>query len=250
MGAGERGRIANDGSLPVAPSPLLPIISDNWSLKRLHRLILNSTTYRQSSQLNDAAFAADPENRLLWRSSVRRLDAESLRDAMLFASGDLERRLFGSYIPTSRSSAAEVVVAVNQSGANRRSIYLQQRRTQTLSLLNLFDTPTLTINCVQRPTTTMPLQSLSLLNSDFATTRAAALARRLEADPLPDPRLRVRRLFEIVTGALPRDDELRSSLIFLEAQTRAHEPNEQAARRAWADLCQMLLASNGFLYVE
>ncbi len=250
VGERESGRNTNDGRASVAPSPLLPIISDNWSLKRLHRVILNSATYRQSSQLHDAAFAADPDNRLLWRANVRRLDAESLRDAMLFASGDLERRLFGPYIPTSRSSAAEVVVAANQPGANRRSIYLQQRRTQTLSLLNLFDTPTLTINCVQRPTTTMPLQSLSLLNSDFATIRAAALSRRLEAEQLRDPRLRVRRLFEIVTGALPRDDELRSSLSFVEEQTRAYEPHEQAAHRAWADLCQMLLASNGFLYVE
>ncbi|MBC7816803.1 MAG: DUF1553 domain-containing protein, partial [Planctomycetaceae bacterium] len=224
--------------------------SDFKSLKRLHREILYSATYRQSSQLNETAFAVDPDNRLLWRQPVRRLDAESIRDGMLFVSGLLERRLGGPYVPTQRSSAAEVVVNDSHPGAHRRSVYLQQRRTQTLSLLNLFDAPAVTFNCVQRPTTTMPLQSLSQLNSEFSLARAADFARRLEREAPPNPRHRVRLAFELATGHASSEAELRASLAFLEEQTRAYEPAADASPRAWIDFCQMLLSSNGFLYVE
>ncbi len=242
------------GAAPSHPELLdwlaAELVSSNWSLKQLHRTILNSATYRQSSQLNEAAFAVDPDNRLLWRQSVRRLDAESIRDGMLFVSGSLERRLGGPYVATQRSSAAEVVVNESSQGAARRSVYLQQRRTQTLSLLNLFDAPAVTFNCVQRPTTTMPLQSLSQLNSEFALARAAALARRLEQEAPPDPRHRARLAFELAAGRTPTDAELRSSLEFLEEQTRSYEPAANASPRAWGDFCQMLLSSNAFLYVE
>ncbi|TXT35504.1 MAG: hypothetical protein FD138_1325, partial [Planctomycetota bacterium] len=230
--------------------PMADVASSGWSLKQLHRTIVTSATYRQSSQLNEVAFAVDHDNRLLWRQSVRRLDAESIRDGMLFVSGSLERRLGGPYVPTQRSSAAEVVVNESSPGAARRSIYLQQRRTQTLSLLNLFDAPAVTFNCVQRPTTTMPLQSLSQLNSEFALARAAALARRLEREAPPDPRHRARLAFELAAGRTPTDVELRSSLAFLEEQTRSYEPAADASPRAWGDFCQMLLSSNAFLYVE
>ena len=242
------------GAVPSHPELLdwlaAEFVSSGWSIKQLHRAILTSSTYRQSSQFSDAAFAVDPDNRLLWRQPVRRLDAEAIRDGMLFVSGSMERRLGGPYVPTQRSSAAEVVVPDSQPGANRRSVYLQQRRTQTLSLLNLFDAPAVTFNCVQRPTTTMPLQSLSQLNSDFSLARAAEFARRLERDAPPDPRHRARLAFELATGHAPSNVELRASLSFVEEQTRAYEPAENASPRAWVDFCQMLLSSNGFLYVE
>ena len=221
-----------------------------WSLKRLHRAIMNSATYRQDSSLNEAAIEADPDNVRLWRYPVRRLDAEAIRDGMLSVSGELDRRFGGPYIPTQRSSAAEVLITETQPGAKRRSVYLQQRRTQTVSLLNLFDAPSVTFNCVQRPTTTMPLQSLSLLNSEFALSRAREMANRLDRESLPDPRHRIRFAFELSSGRLPNDEELRHSLRFVEEQTRIYEPTADAAIRAWSDLCQMLLASNGFLYVE
>ena len=243
--AAEFARPTADSRQPTAVIPLL-----SWSLKRLHREIMYSATYRQSSQVNETALAVDPDNRLLWRQPVRRLDAEAIRDGMLFASGSLERRFGGPYVATQRSSAAEVVVNDGHPGAHRRSVYLQQRRTQTLSMLNLFDAPAVTFNCVQRPTTTMPLQSLSQLNSEFALARAADFARRLERESPPDPRHRVRLAFELATGHTPSEVELRSSLAFIEEQSRAYEPAENASPRAWTDFCQMLLSSNGFLYVE
>lgn len=222
----------------------------SWNIKRFVRRLVTSATYRQSSELNEAAFAVDPDNRLLWRHSIRRLDAEAIRDSMLFAADRLDRRLGGPYVPTQRTSAAEVVVQESQPGANRRSIYLQQRRTQTLSLLNLFDAPAITFNCVQRPTTTMPLQSLSQLNSEFALARAREMASRLELESPTDSNRRVQRAFEVATGRTPTDDDVRSSLIFIETQTRSFEPAADATSKAWSDFCQMLLASNSFLYVE
>ena len=243
--ASEFVRPTADGRQPMAD-----FASSGWSLKQLHRTILNSATYRQSSQLHAAAFAIDPDHRLLWRQPVRRLDAEAIRDGMLFVSGSLERRLGGPYVPTQRSSAAEVVVNESSSGAARRSVYLQQRRTQTLSLLNLFDAPAVTFNCVQRPTTTMPLQSLSQLNSEFSLARAADFARRLDREAPPHPHHRARLAFELAIGQTPSEVELRSSLAFVEEQSRAYEPAENASARAWTDFCQMLLSSNGFLYVE
>jgi len=225
-------------------------VAPSWSLKNLHRTILTSATYRQSSELNEAAFDIDPDNRLLWRQSVRRLDAESIRDGMLFVSGSLDRRIGGPYVATQRNGAAEVTVGESQPGATRRSVYLQQRRTQMLSLLNLFDAPAVTFNCVQRPTTTMPLQSLSQLNSEFALARAADFVRRLGREAPPDPRHRARLAFELTTGHVPSDVELRASLSFLQEQAQAYEPAENASQRAWTDFCQMLLSSNGFLYVE
>ncbi len=224
--------------------------SQAWSLKRLHRAIMNSATYRQDSSLNEAAIEADPDNRWLWRYPVRRLDAEAIRDGMLSVSGELDRRFGGPYIPTQRSNAAEVLITETQPGAKRRSVYLQQRRTQTVSLLNLFDATSVTFNCVQRPTTTMPLQSLSLLNSEFVLSRAREMANRLDRESPPDPPHRIRLAFELSSGRLPNDEELRHSLQFVAEQTRIYEPAADATAQAWTDLCQMLLASNGFLYVE
>src|SRR5262249_7661846 len=142
-------------------------VRSGWHVKQLHRLMLNSAAYRQTSALNETAHKLDPDNRLLWRWTVRRLDAEAIRDAMLATADRLDASMGGPYVARSRDGAGEVVVVGGAAGANRRSLYLQQRRTQTLSLLGVFDSPSLVVNCVQRPVSTIPLQSLSLLNSPF-----------------------------------------------------------------------------------
>lgn len=250
--------LGESGAVPIHPELLEWLAAEfgsatenpAWSLKHLHRLILNSAVYRQTSAFDERAFAVDPGNQWWWRQTVRRLDAESIRDGMLSVSGELDRRMFGPYAPTQRNSAAEVVVSESQLGARRRSIYLQQRRTQTLSMLSLFDAPSVTFNCVQRPVTTMPLQSLSLLNSDFAAARARQFAQRLDREASADPRRRIRRAFELATGSVASNDDLREALHFVEEQTRAYEPTTDAASRAWIDFCQMLLATNACLYVE
>ena len=104
---------------------------------------------------------------------------------MLAASGELDKRQGGPYVPTYRTDSGDVVVAEGTPGASRRSVYLQQRRTQTDSLLEVFDVPSIVTTCTRRSPSTIPLQSLSLLNSDFVTTRARKLAARLDSGTAP-----------------------------------------------------------------
>jgi hypothetical protein len=259
-----------------------------WSAKALHRQILISTAYRQSGRPDPAAVRVDPENRLLWRYPLRRLDAEAVRDAMLAASGELDERPGGHYVPSRRTAEGEVVVDEQAEGAHRRSIYVQQRRSQVLSLLDVFDAPSIVTTCTRRNVTTMPLQSLSLLNSGFVAARARGFADRLrreslflkrEGEPPGEPHLpgkparrearppesppsgtdsesgtdderRIDRAFLLAAGRAPVEEERAAARRFLVSQPGNYAGQADARERAWADLCQMLLSSNAFLYVE
>src|SRR6185437_8936688 len=112
-----------------------------------HRLILLSHTWRQSSEFDSAAYEVDPENRWLWRYPLHRLEAEAVRDAMLCVSGELDERRSGPYVPTKRDATGVVFVEEARDGSHRRSLYLQQRRTQVVTFLELFDAPTIVTNC-------------------------------------------------------------------------------------------------------
>ncbi len=245
------------GSTPTHPE-LLDFLADElarsgWRARALHRLIVTSSVYRQSSAPRPEAARVDPENRLLARYPLRRLDAESIRDAMLAASGELDDRQGGPYVPTDRTDSGEVVVDESTPGATRRSVYLQQRRTQVASLLDVFDAPSIVTTCTRRLPSTIPLQSLSLLNSNFVVARAGKLAHRLDRDCGADAvDARIARAFLLVVGRAPSQNERDATRRFLEAQP-ARYPGlaaPDARLRAWADFCQMLLASDAFLYVE
>jgi hypothetical protein len=242
------------GTRPTHPE-LLDYLADEfcasgWSVKHLHRLIVLSATYRQASTTSGAGAAVDPDDRLLWRFPLARLDAEAVRDSMLCASGEIAERMYGPYVLCSRDEEGAVVVREDQAGAHRRSLYLQQRRTQVNSLLELFDAPTIVNNCPVRGTSTVPLQSLALLNSSFVRARANAFA---ASRPSPGARTRsetesrIRGAITVAFGREPTTAEQAASSQFLAQQTATYSKNEDAA---WRDLCQMLLASNAFLYVE
>jgi hypothetical protein len=225
-------------------------IRSGWSLKSLHRLILNSTVFQQSSLANAAAFKVDPANQLYWRYPLRRLDAESIRDAQLAISGELDLPHTGPYVATRRTGTAEVIVAEDQTGAFRRSIAIQQRRTQGLSLLNVFDSPTMVVNCTRRPVTTMPLQSLTLLNSEFAVKRGEGFARRLQREVGPVAEQAIRRAFWLAVGRECTAPELADALEFLSVQEALYADEANAGLHALSDFCQLLLASNTCLYLE
>jgi hypothetical protein len=221
-------------------------------VKTVHRLILLSATYQQSSAARNDALAADPNDRLLSRYPVVRLDAEALHDAMLAVSGELSDQLYGPYVPTERGDDGSVVVSDGQKGACRRGIYLQQHRTQVATILELFDAPVMVNNCPVRSTSTVPLQSLALLNSAFVRGRAAAFASTARGRTTAGVGLAdgVCRTIVAAFGRHPTPVERRASLQFLREQTDAYHPAKTASDRAWNDFCQMLLASNAFLYVE
>jgi hypothetical protein len=246
--------LGRSGARPTHPELLdylaAEFVRSGWSVKAVHRLILRSAAYRQSSAPRDDLAKLDPDNRLLGRFPLHRLDAEAVRDAMLAAAGELDRRVGGPYVPSHATAEGVVEVPEGQVGAHRRSVYLQQRRTQVVTLLQLFDAPSMAVTCSVRPTSTVPLQALTLLNSGFARARARAFARRLEREAGPDAGRRLALAFRLACGRPPGMREAEAAHRFLATQRPVYAGRPDAEAHVWTDLCQMILASNAFLYVE
>jgi hypothetical protein len=246
--------LGRSGSRPSHPELIdflaAEFVRSGHSIKAMHRLILHSAVYRQASTTQDDLSRIDPDNRLLGHFPLRRLDAEALRDTMLHVSGELDLRLGGPYVPSRRTKEGTVEVAENSAGARRRSLYLQQRRTQVVTLLQLFDAPAMVGTCGKRSLSTVPLQPLALLNSEFVRTRARAFAQRLAREAGPDAAKRLTLTFRLACGRAAGEEEMAACRRFLDQQRRVYAKEKDAEERTWTDLMQMILASNGFLYVE
>lgn len=196
------------------------------------------------------AIEVDPDNRLLWRQRLRRIDAEPLRDAILSVSGLLDQRFFGDAIPVVRRPDGEVSVADGQND-RRRSIYVQVLRGNPLTMLQAHDQPVMETNCTRRSRSTVSTQALTLLNSDAMVAHAAAFGDRALREA-PDAPVKL-----LVLAALSREattDEVADFEKFLEEQyvrySVSGNQSEVARHKALADLCHMLLASNEFVYVD
>jgi hypothetical protein len=246
--------LGRSGAKPSHPELLDYLASEfarsGWSVKAMHRLILHSAAYRQASEPQEDLESVDPENRLLGRFPLRRLDAEALRDAMLRVSGELDTRPGGPYVPSRRTAEGVVEVAENVPGARRRSVYLQQRRTQVVTLLQLFDAPAMVGTCGKRSPSTVPLQPLALLNSEFARLRGRAFARRLAPEAGAEITDCLTLAFRLACGRPPGEAERGACMAFVEKQRAVYAKEANGNERALADVCQMILASNAFLYVE
>ena len=242
------------GAAPSHPELLEWLAADfvesGWSLKHLHRRILGSRAFQQSSLPRADGLAIDPANHGLWRYPVHRLDAEAIRDLMIAVGGNLHPKSSGPYVPTPRQGDGEVSVDEGVPGALARSIFLQRRRTQVPTLLANFDAPSVVFNCTRRARTTMPLQTLSLLNSDFTLRRAGDLALRLERECGPSAPARIRRGFLLTCGREPDEAELSASERFVRHQEGLHSAQADAAHRAWTDFAQSLFLLNDCLYVR
>jgi hypothetical protein len=210
--------------------------------------MVQSAAYRQSSVLlagqHERARPLDPNNRRLWRQRLRRLEAEALRDSMLVASGGLDSTMAGPPVPMVRRGDGEVIVAGQ--AAQRRSIYLQVRRSQPLTILQVFDQPVIETNCTRRSVSTVSSQALTLLNSDFVTAQAEAFAARLRQHPMDQFGQAVLRAFS--RPATAKEKEVLAA--FLVKQAERYGGGVGAKERALADLCQMLLSANEFAYVD
>jgi hypothetical protein len=233
-------------------------VARGWSLKAMHRLIMTSSTYRQASAVDPAsqsvALRLDPDDHLLWRQRLRRLEAEVLRDAMLSTSGMLNPQMCGPPVPVQRQADGEVVTGTDAAGS-RRSVYLQVRRSLPLTLLQVFDQPVMETNCTRRSNSTVSSQALTVLNSEFVIRQAEALAARVLREKPEDP---VGRALELAFSRPATDTERAKLASFLNAQAARHaqalgvagEPSPEAHQRALADLCHMLLSANEFAYVD
>ena len=159
-------RVENEGD---------PAVRSQLSFKRLHRMLMTSTVYRQSAARRAELDAVDPSNQLLGRMSVRRLEAEVMRDRMLAAGGSLSNAMFGKPIAVAEDFVGQVVV----NDMSRRSVYVQQKRSKPETLMRAFDAPVMECNCDKRPASTVATQSLMLMNSEFALKQAGSLAARV-----------------------------------------------------------------------
>jgi hypothetical protein len=212
-------------------------VAHGWSLKWLHREILRSTTYRLSSRLDAKNQEADPENRLLWRANRRRLEVEAWRDAILAASGKMDRTVGG---PSGDLASPDY---------RRRTLYGSVSRHELNPLLRLFDFPDPNITSGERTVTTVPLQQLFVLNSEFMVRNAKALAARVGAAAKDDSG-RIREAFRVLYGRPVTERELRLGLAFLSAP---EDPAGKAGRPGltrWEQYAQVLLSTNEFLYVD
>lgn len=232
------------------------LVASGWKLKALHRLIVTSATYRQASIHPDmeALTDRDPGNALLWRADRRRLDAESLRDAILAVSGDLDPRLGG---PSFKAPIdGEALEGLSMKGGayqpsppeecRRRSLYMFTKRGLIVPLMTTFDQCDTTVPTGKRDVSIVALQALSLLNNDWVRGEADACAGRVlvaaaEAGP------RVDDAWRRVLGRLPSAEEKEASLEHVTTQMAGEAARE---RLAWASLCQVLFNTNEFLSID
>jgi hypothetical protein len=254
------------GAFPSHPELLdwlaTELVARGWSIKAMHRLIMTSSTYRQTStfdpRIHEIAKKVDPDNRLLWRQRLKRLDAEALRDAILTASGTANPQMYGVPVPMMRQNDGEVTAPADASG-QRRSVYLQVRRSQPLTLLQVFDQPVMETNCARRGVSTVASQALTLLNSDFLMRQADALATRIMGEKPSDP---AGHAILVAFGRPATTSEQTRLAAFLKSQNSRHmltlasgqasSPGQQetAQRLALVDLAHMLLSSNEFAYID
>jgi len=212
---------------------------DGWSLKRLHRNILLSSAYQQSSRDRPECRRVDPANRLLWRAHRRRLDVESMRDALLAIADQLDRSLLGRPV-------ALAAGPINR----RRTLYGLIDRQDLSSLLRAFDFADPVQSCGRRAQTTVPQQALFAMNSAFVIEQAKALAARKEIADQKDPRRRVASIYQRVLTREPEDEEVDSALRFIEAAAAETSAGKNSELGAWEQLAQILLLTNEFLFVD
>ncbi len=246
------------GSSPSHPELLdwlaAEFVDSGWSLKHMHRLLMATAAYQRSSSSDSSNASRDPENRYLWRFNEQRLEAEAIRDAVLFVSGQLDLRPVGEHpFPEESFKRFSQHAPFNETyDHNHRSVYLMSPRLNRHPFMELFDGPDPNYPTGQRDASTVPLQALYWMNSDFIRENAVAFATRLLENGVEDEALRVRQAFEIALGRPPGDEELAQVLAYLEQLAPQQEQDENAARRrtAWASLARVLFASNEFIYVD
>jgi len=227
----------NFGMLSEAPShPALldwlaaRFVEDGWSLKKLHRRIVLSDTYQQSSVVPRAAVTRDPDNRWLGRFTARRLEAEAIRDSMLSVSGKLDRTPGGP-------AAADVSKPC-------RSLYVQTARWDRSGFSTLFDAANPDASEEKRNVSTVAPQALFLLNHEFTLDQAKQLAQRIIREHRGDDLVRIRRVYELLYSRPPTSEEVRL------CQSYFSKAGKRVLDETWVDLTHVLLCSNEFVYMD
>ena len=243
FGRGIVGTPSNFGKLGDAPThpELLDyltgrFVANGWSIKKLHREILLSTTYQLSSERDPAAMQIDADNRLLWHASRQRLQVEPWRDALLAVSGKLDRKLGGQ------------TMNIDNADNTRRTLYAKISRHDLSGFLRLFDFPDANITASGRSETTVPQQQLFVINSPFMINQAKAFAARLQNEEKDDA-ARIGRAYLLAFGRPATDDERLIGIKFLGGKDSSEDAIRNKLSR-WERYTQALLASNEFMYID
>ena len=266
------GNLGRSGTPPTHPQLLdwlaHEFVRSGWRIKPTVKRMVTSTAYRQAS-LPDTAESTtggdrgdptqiDPENHLLWRMRMRRLESEIIRDAILAASGKLDRSRGGEPVPLKVRSDGMTVIATDGMSTPtshwRRSIYVLSRRNYNVSMLSVFDMPVITTNCTSRNSSAVVLQSLTMLNDEFILRQADFFAARVASREEARPEKWIESAFRLALTRGPTAKELAWSGRFLKDQATTYRaaqlPPAQAEQKALASLCHMLLSTSEFLYVD
>ena len=274
------GDFGLNGEPPSHPDLLDWLAADfvkhGWDQKRLHRMILLSTVYQQSTKRTPKLDTIDPENRLLARANLRRLEAEAVRDFILATTGDLNLESGGPSIPVTTDAEGKVVIGVQKirdglaagvrgqnDAAFRRSAFIEANRSLPLNILATFDLPEMKPNCDRRRSTTVATQSLWFLNDDQIIQLTGKLSDQLFTGQPTDATQRLDNLHQKLFATPPTDEERRFLSDFLARQEELFraDPNAEwqkkikaqpnaPGKRALAALAQVLMASNRFLYID
>ncbi len=226
------------GEAPTHPELLdylaAELIRNDWKLKPIQKLILLSATFQQSSQPDAEKAKLDRENLLLWRFATRRLEAESIRDSMLYVSNQLDPKMYG---PGSLDEASK-----------RRSVYFTMKRSKLIPMLTIFDAPDGTVGIGERPSTTIAPQALWLLNNPQARQWAKGFAAKVLETDTEDPAV-IEKIYLKALTRKPTEDERKTALEFLKEQRKGYT-GKDANMLAVADFCQTIFCLNEFIYID
>ena len=261
------GNFGQTGVSPTHPELLdwlaVSFVENGWSFKWLHRQIMLSQTWRQSSALRPECEERDSDNRWLSRMPLRRLEAEPLRDSLLAASGQLDMTPLGE--PVAVTVRADGLVTAKRSDAGwRRTVYVQQRRSTLPSILETFDLPQMNPNCVERPNSTVASQALHLLNDGLVRALTFQFAQRIEAKAGDDRYQQVEHVYQDALSRKPTSEETQLALEALSqltaewearrAESASKPTNEKespsAEMQALANFCHVIMNSAEFLFVD
>ncbi|MEX2262073.1 MAG: PSD1 and planctomycete cytochrome C domain-containing protein [Bryobacteraceae bacterium] len=258
------------GKMGVAPShPELldwlatEFVSRGWSIKQMHRVIMNSETYKMGSAFYNAQNAEkDPDNKFLWRYPVRRLEGEIIRDIILSASGQINLEAGGTpFFPSLPQRVREGyrqgkwILTKEEPATWRRSVYSYWKRGMKFPMFDVHDQPDQNVTTEKRNITTVPTQALTLLNNEFVLLQARYLAERVMREAgSNDPAAQIKTLYRIALSREPGPSELAGQLAFIRKQrefrTAAANSEQDVEQAALVDLSHVMLNANEFVYIN
>jgi hypothetical protein len=262
------------GEAPTNPELLdwlaVEFVEKGWSIKAMHRLMVNSSTYKMSSEFNQQNSKIDSENKFFWRANPRRLNAEDLRDSVLAVSGKLNLQVGGPpvfpYISDEERGAIaggplKWPISLSEDSQNRRGVYLFVKRSYRYPMFEIFDSPDAMTSCERRSVTNVAPQALAMLNNSFIYKQAQELAARLRKDAGDDPVRWVDRGFRLALGRAPSQGEAARALQLI-STNGAQESSAASAAKVSAEagpsnvdgaltrFCLMLFNLNEFMFID